>query len=35
MFYWSALRRIGLAGLVLLMLWGVALWAMGGMPRSL
>jgi len=28
MFYWSAARRIGLAGLLLLLLWAMAWWAM-------
>lgn len=30
MFYWSALKRISAAMLVLLLLWALAFWAMGG-----
>ncbi len=29
MFYWSAARRMGLSAMILLALWGLALWAMG------
>lgn len=28
MFYWNALQRVGMAGLLLSLLWAMAFWAM-------